>query len=335
MLQVVENVDVDTVVGAALFEQFAERVLDIVVVGELQNRLLHHSAEPYDGLADELRGPLAGAYEPRCLLAGELLCGILVHDHLDVGVRLQVGCRNLARNLALDDLLHDVRLVLAPGHQDDALGPHDRSDAHRNSHLRGVLHAVEGSRLHLEGVVRKLHETRARTGVRTRLVEADLSVLADADNHQIDLAGGTVVGIAILRNLVLGDRSVGNVDVLGLDVDVVEELLVDAVVAALLLVRADRVELVETEYGHVAEADLPGLVASYQLVVEAQGRTSGGDAQHERLRAGVCGDRADDRIGDMLHGRVLALVYARTDFLVAMENVARGQILDQTAVLRK
>ena len=40
-----------------------------------------------------------------------------------------------------------------------------------------------------------------------------------------------------------------------------DEILVDAEIAALLFGRADRVELVEAEYRHVAEADDPLLVA--------------------------------------------------------------------------
>ncbi len=53
-----------------------------------------------------------------------------------------------------------------------------------------------------------------------------------------------------------GSRSVGDVDIFRLNVDVVEELLVDAVVAALLFGRPDRVELVEAVNGDVPEADL-------------------------------------------------------------------------------
>ena len=90
VLEVVEDVDVDLVVGVALFEQFAQRVFDIILVGEFEDRLLYHAAQPYYGLARELGRPFAGAYQPRCLLARKHLRGIFVDHHLDIGVHLQV-----------------------------------------------------------------------------------------------------------------------------------------------------------------------------------------------------------------------------------------------------
>ena len=46
VLEVVEDVDVDLVVGAALFEQFAQRVFDVILIGEFQDGVLNHAAEP-------------------------------------------------------------------------------------------------------------------------------------------------------------------------------------------------------------------------------------------------------------------------------------------------
>ena len=74
--------------------------------------------------------------------------------------------------------------------------------------------------------------------------------------------------------LVFGYRAVRDVDIFGQDVDMVEEILVDAEIAALLFGRADRVELVEAEYRHVAEADDALLVAFHQLAVQPQRRAA-------------------------------------------------------------
>ena len=82
--------DTGRVVGASLFEQLAQRVFDIIRVGEFEDRLLYHAAQPYYGLARELGRPFAGAYQPRCLLARKHLRGIFVDHHLDIGVHLQV-----------------------------------------------------------------------------------------------------------------------------------------------------------------------------------------------------------------------------------------------------
>lgn len=236
-------------------------------------------------------------------------------------------------------------LSLAPGHQDDPVGAHDRVDAHRDGHLGRVLQSEEGARLDLARVVGELHQTGARACVGAGLVESDLSVLADADDHQVDLACRLIVGGAVFRYLVFGDRTVGNVDILGQDVDVVEELLVDAVVAALLLGRLDRVELVEAEDGDVAEADLSGLVAADQFVVESQRGAAGGQTQHEGLhlvvdavrRVGllVVADRLDNGVSHVLYAEILVFVDVRADLFVAMDDVARGRFRNQAPVFRK
>ena len=345
VLQVVEDVDVDLVERTALFEQFAQRVFDIVLVGKLQDRLLDHAAEPYDGLADEFRGPFAGSDHPRGLLAGEQLSGVFVDHHLDVRVGLQVGGGDHFGDLALDHLLDDAGLLLAPGHEDDAVGAHDRVDTHRDGHLGGVLQSEEGARLDLAGVVGQLDQPGARTRIGARFVETDLTVLAHADDHQVDVAYGQVIRGAVLRNALLGHRTVRNVDILGQDVDVVEEVLVDAEVAALLFGGLDRVELVEAVDGHVLEADLPLLVTFDQFAVETQRGAARRETQDEGLRLFVDlvrgvdfvvgADGLHDRVGHVLYTLVFVFVDPGVDFFVAMDDVARSRVGDQAAVFRQ
>ena len=43
----------------------------------------------------------------------------------------------------IDNLLDDFGFLLAPRHQDDLLGAHDRVDTHRDGHLRRVFQAEE------------------------------------------------------------------------------------------------------------------------------------------------------------------------------------------------
>ena len=194
------------------------------------------------------------------MLAGELLRGALVDDDLDTRVRLEVGGGDAGRDLALDDLADGVGLLLAPSQQNDTLGLHDGADTHGNGHLGSLVEGEERPGLDLARFVGELHQPGARLDVGARLVEPDLPVAVDAENHQVDFADGSLVGGAIIGNPLLGDGTVGQMDVVGEDVDAVDELPADAVIAALLLVGPDGVELVETEDGDVGEADLAGLV---------------------------------------------------------------------------
>ena len=134
-------------------------------------------------------------------------------------------------------------------------------------------------------------------------------------------------------------------DILGQDVDVVEELLVDAVVAALLLGRLDRIEFVEAEDSDVAEADLAGLVAADQFVVESQRGAAGGQAEHEGLhfvvdtvrRVGllVVADCLDNGVSHILYSEILVFVDVRADLFIAMDDIARGRFRNQASVFRK
>ena len=119
----------------------------------------------------------------------------------------------------------------------------------------------------------------------------------------------------------------------------------DAEVAALLLGRADGVELVEAEYGHVAEADETLFVAFHQLAVESQRRAVRGKAQHEGLllfvdfvrtvEFVVGADRLDDGVGNVLNAQIFVFIDRRVNFLVTMDDVARRRFCDQAAVFRK
>ena len=260
-------------------------------------------------------------------------------------MHLQVRGRHLAGDFAFDDLLDDLGFLLAPRHQDDLLGAHDRVDTHRDGHLRRVFQAEERPGLDFARVVGQLNQPRARFGIRSRFVEADLPVLADADDHQVDLAHRVVVRCAVFGNPGFGYRAVGDVDIFGQDVDMVEEILVDAEIAALLFGRADRVELVEAEYRHVAEADDPLLVAFDQFAVQPERGAPGREPQHERLRLLVNLVRAvdfviradclHDGVGDVLHAQVLVFINRRVDLFVTVDDVARSRYFDQAPVFGK
>ena len=69
---VVEYIDVNLVVGASLLQQLTERILNVILVCEFQNRLIYNTTQPYHSLAGKFRSPLARANQPRGLYASEL-----------------------------------------------------------------------------------------------------------------------------------------------------------------------------------------------------------------------------------------------------------------------
>ena len=84
MLEVVEYINVDLVKRPVEFNEFPEVILEIVLLGELEDRLAHFLAEPDHGLADQLRGPMTRADHPRSDGSGQERSGHLVGVEGDV-----------------------------------------------------------------------------------------------------------------------------------------------------------------------------------------------------------------------------------------------------------
>ena len=249
---------------------------------------------------------------------------------------------HLIGDLPLDDLADYVGLLLAPCHEHDLVGAHDGIDSHRNGHFGRIVDPREGRRLDLAGVVRKLHQPRARLLVGAGLVEPELPLLSDADNHQVDVVDRPVVGFAVTRDARFGHRPVGNMDVFGQDIDMVEKLLVDAVVAALRLVGPDRVEFVEAVNRDVRKTHHAVPVAAHQLVVKPQRRSAGRESQHEGLHVlenlvrkrifVVFLDRPHDQIGDIPHAFGFVFKDRGGNLFIAADDVARSRVDDQSSV---
>ena len=70
-------------------------------------------------------------------------------------------------------------------------------------------------------------------------------------------------------------------DILWEDVDKLQELVVNAVVATLLVGTLDRVELVERVYRYVLERYLALLVSLHKLTVEAQRCATRCESEHK------------------------------------------------------
>ena len=130
-----------------------------------------------------------------------------------------------------------------------------------------------------------------------------MAVLADAAHEEVDAPGlddaGFVVG-ALLRQ-VLG-VAVEDVDVLGLDVDVLEEVVPHERMVAFGMLLGKPHVLVHIERDDIPERHLTGLVAADQLLVGFQRGRTRREAQHERrlghLLLGL--DLPDDVVGGPL-----------------------------------
>ena len=130
--------------GPWLGEQILQAFLVVVVVGELEDRLLELAGEPDHGLANQLLVPLDAARAARAM---RWRVSASAAASSSTTCALGCSCKKLAaidrRDLAFDGLGDDRRLVLAERQHDDLPRVENRADAHRDRPPRHVLLAEE------------------------------------------------------------------------------------------------------------------------------------------------------------------------------------------------
>jgi hypothetical protein len=260
-------------------------VFAVILVEQLEHGFADLLGEPDDGAAGDGRSPRHGADQPRVAQAGELAGGGGIELEFHGRVALQeTGGERVCRGF-----LHGVRehagLGLAPGEEQDAARLEDGADAHGDGMAGdvGLAEEIAGGVAPGEGVERD--EAGARVAAGAGLIEADVAGAADAEDLHVEATGGAdlfLVGPAPRENLRPGHGAVGDVDVGGRDVEVVEELLVHEPPVALGVRARQAVVFVEIEGHDVFEAQLLLAVQPDELAVETHRGGAGGQAEHGR-----------------------------------------------------
>ena len=115
---------------------------------------------------------------------------------------------------------------------------------------------------------------------------------ADAEDLQINAADGVdgfFILAAVVEDLIARDGSLGDVDVLLRDVDMVEQLVRHEPRVALGVVGREAVVFVEIEGDDVLEAESFFLVKADQLTIERHGRGACGHPEHGGFACFVLG----------------------------------------------
>ena len=92
VLQIIENLDVCIVGRTIESQEFAQSVLIVILVGELQDRLTYLLAEPDQSRAYQLVCPLARSYEPRMFDAGKMRSSTQVEHYVGIWMSLEERC---------------------------------------------------------------------------------------------------------------------------------------------------------------------------------------------------------------------------------------------------
>src|SRR5947209_65095 len=208
-------------------------------------------------------------------------------------------CVERARGERLVDLADaepcdGIALRLAAGEEHDPLRIQDRSNADGDRARRDFAVDEEAS-IGDSGGVRQLDDAGTRLERRPRLVEADVAVVTEWEEREAEGAGAGDLGfVADALGIEIGGVAARDVRVRGIDVDVVEQVLlhVGAVTAGVLA--RDAGVFVEVERRHVAEAVVVARALRDDAVVHSDRSASCGESEHD---ARVLADRGEEDLG--------------------------------------
>ena len=293
VLHRLEHIDVDVVGTATLGEQFLEPVLVVVAVGEFEDRLVAAQRQPDHCFSNQGVGPLEAQrlerpHHPRRLEPRQPRGGGAVEHKPRVGMLLEGAGRNVATRQFLHRLSHNRGLVLAKRQQNHAAGIENRAHAH-GDRLAGHVSLAE----EVAGCIGPRHtierdQPGSALGGAPRLVETDVAGAADAQNLEVDsshLPDLLLVATAGGENLAPVKGPIGDMDGVGRNVDMVEEMFPHEAAVALQLVGLHRPVFVEVERDNRAKGNTFFAVQTDEFVVDADRRATGRQSQH-RLLAG-------------------------------------------------
>ena len=197
-------------------------------------------------------------------------------------MQLQDACGHLGGDRAEEGLFDDLGLACAVDHHQHLACLHDGADAHGISLLGHQIHvAVKEALVGFDGLLGQVHAVGAQIKGIVGLVEADVTVMTDAQQLQIHAAHAAddlVVALALGFGVHVG--AVRQVDVGGVDVHMVEQVAVHKAPVAFRVLLGQAAVLVQIDGGDLRKIQIPLVVALHQLLIGANGGAAGSQTQH-------------------------------------------------------
>ena len=203
---------------------------------------------------------------------------------------------------AEERLLDDPGLVLAGDDHQHLAGAHDGVGAHGVRLARHLVPGGEEALVGLNGLLGQVDAVGAHVKGVARLVEADVAVVADAQQLQIDAAqAGDHRVIALALGLRVHVGAVRQVDAVFRDVHMIEQVPVHEAPVALPVLARQAAVLVQVYRGDLGKVEVSALVPLDQVLVGAHRGTAGRQAEHAvRLVDDLRGDDGRSLAGHLV-----------------------------------
>ena len=199
---------------------------------------------------------------------------------------------------ALYALLNSLSLSVAGSQDHNLAARQNGANTNGQSGLGNLINvAIEETSVSDDRILGQGLDTGTRVERRERLVERDVTVVTYATHKQVDTACCLDLSLVLSAlTLQILSVTVQNVYILGVDVNVLEEVVPHKRVVALGVLLGQVAVLVHIERDHVLERNLTSLVHCDQLLVSTQGSTTGRKTQNEGLGTLVCIDSLNNVI---------------------------------------
>jgi hypothetical protein len=236
-------------------------------------------------LGEAIGGQEGGHFEYAVIVValGELRGGGIVDDEGDVGMKLQGGGGDGGGDGSFDGFGDGSGLGGAGGEQENFPGFQNRADAHGDGTARTLFAGSEGFCIVVQRLPAQDFEARAGTNAGSGLVEADVTVAADAQDLEVDAAGladGLFIGGAVLI-VIAADGAVGNVDIARIYIDAREEIFVHEMMEALRMCGGKTEIFIEIKSNDAGEIERALLVERDELFVDADHGAASGQAKRQ------------------------------------------------------
>ena len=234
---------------------------------------------------------LHGLYEDRenklssnAMRLEELLAqgkGGLVSDQDNVGMQLENGSGTAGGDGSINHIMNGLGLLLAVSGDHDGASAHDGVGAHGVGLTWDILDLIEETAVGLDRALGKVDAMGAVGEVIVGLVEANVTVVANAEKLEVLVTCSRNHGIVLgAGGISIGIGAIGHVGVLDIDVHVVEQVLVHEITVALGVIAVETTILVQVIAAHLGEVNVALLVPLDKLLVGTNGSRAGGQAKN-------------------------------------------------------
>lgn len=207
--------------------------------------------------------------------------GGLVSNQDNVGMQLENGSGAAGGNGSINHIMNGLGLLLTVSGDHDGASAHDGVGTHGIGLTRDILDLIEKAAVGLDRALGKVDAMSAVGEVIVGLVEANVTVVANAQKLKILVARSRNHGIVLgASGISIGIGAIGHMGVLDIDIHVIEQVLVHEITVALGVITVEAAILVQVIAAHLGEVNVALLVPLDKLLVRANGSRAGGQAKN-------------------------------------------------------